>query len=169
MQAWHDFFGLLGGAGATLLGLLFVSVSLHAGSILDPTHRDARHLAEQAYHNYIAVLVISLAAFFPGIDNYSLGLIILIMSSIYALWLLVRFAETMRMKLPLASRVRAMRRYVGTFAGFTALSIGGRQMTVDHGLHMLVPLGGFVVLILAIAISWELLIKLAEIRTETRQ
>ena len=169
MQAWHDFFALLGGAGATLLGLLFVSVSLHARAILDPAHRNAKHLAEQAYHNYIAVLVVSLAVFFPGIGNYSLGLIVLIMPSIYSLWLLVRFAQTMRMKLDLESRVRAWRRYAGTFAGFVALAIGGRQMMSDHGLHMLVPLGGFVVLMLAIAISWELLTKLAEAKPEARQ
>lgn len=169
MQAWHDFFALLGAAGATLLGLLFVSVSLHARAILDPAHRNAKHLAEQAYHNYITVLVVSLAVFFPGIGNYSLGLIILIMSSIYAIWLLVRFAQTMRMKLVLESRVRALRRYAGTFGGFVALAVGGRQMIADNGLHTLVPMGGFIVLILAIAISWELLIKLAETRNETVQ
>jgi hypothetical protein len=169
MQAWHDFFALLGGAGATLLGLLFVSVSLHARSILDPAHRNAKHLAEQAYHNYVAVLVVSLVVFFPGIGNYSLGLTILILSPIYALWLLVRFAQTMRMKLALDSRVLALRRYAGTFAGFVCLAVGGRQMTIDHDLHMLVPLGGLIVLILAIAISWELLIKLAEAKDGAHQ
>lgn len=169
MQAWHDFFALLGAAGATLLGLLFVSVSLHTRAILDPVHRNAKHLAEQAYHNYITVLVVSLAVFFPGIGNYSLGLIILIMSSVYAIWLLVRFAQTMRMKLALESRVQALRRYAGTFGGFAALALGGRQMIADRGLHMLVPMGGFIILILAIAISWELLIKLAETRNGQAQ
>lgn len=166
MQAWHDFFALLGGAGATLLGLLFVSVSLHARAILDPAHRRARHLAEQAYHNYIAVLVVSLAVFFPGIDNDTLGLIIVIITTIYAIWLLVRFTQTMRMPLPLDSRIRAWRRYGGTFAGFITMSVGGKEMIDDNGLHGLVPLGGFILLIVAIAISWELLTKLAETKNE---
>ena len=53
--------------------------------------------------------------------------------------------------------------------GFAGLAVGGCQMTVDHRLDMLVPLGGFVVLILAIAISRELLIKLAEAKNGAQQ
>ncbi len=39
MQSWQQFYEMIGGAGATLLGLLFVSVSLNAEQILGPTHK----------------------------------------------------------------------------------------------------------------------------------
>ncbi len=73
MQGWHDFYEMIGGAAATLLGLLFVSVSLNAEIILGPAHRHSKRLAEQAFQNYLCVLLVSLLVAFPGISMLSLG------------------------------------------------------------------------------------------------
>jgi hypothetical protein len=166
---WHDYFGMLGGAAATLLGLLFVSVSLNAEIIFGSPHKLAMHLAQQAYHNYIIVFVVSLVAFFPEISNRSLGLVILIASAFYTVWLLIRFARAMAARLALENRVRAVRRYGLTLAGFVALLIGSRQMQLDGGRNMLVAVGGFILILAAIAISWELLVKLAQTKYTARE
>src|ERR1700728_2652658 len=96
IQAWHDFFGMLGAAAATLLGLLFVSVSINADAILGESHKHAMDLAEQAFHNYLAAVIISLAVFYPGISNSSLGSAILCLSVLYAIRLLVRLYNSLR-------------------------------------------------------------------------
>jgi len=162
IQAWRDYFGILGPAAATLLGLLFVSVSLNADIILDSTQKHSMRLAEQAFHNYITALSVCLAIFFPGVPNYDRGLVILILSGIYTVWLLIRFFHAVTTPLAIETRLRALRRYSITLLGFIALMIGGYQMLFDEKNHILIAVGSLILLISAIAISWELLIKIAE-------
>lgn len=162
MQASHEFFGMLGAAAATLLGLLFVSVSLNAKIILGASHKHSMQLAEQAFHNYIAVLMISLVVFFPGVANHDVGLSILAISASYSLWLLFRFYRSMVTPLAAEARVRALRRYGATLAGFVALIFGGAQMASDNNMHTLIAFGSLVLLVAATGISWELLIRIGQ-------
>ncbi len=169
IQAWHDYFGMLGAAAATLLGLLFVSVSINADIILGASHKHSMHLAQQAFHNYIAAVVVSLVAFFPGISNDSLGATILLLSSLYSIRLVIRLYLSLRATREGQSRVGAARRYGSSLIGFVLLAIGGAQMTLDNQLHMLVAMGSLMLLISATAISWELLVRVAETRYSARE
>jgi steroid 5-alpha reductase family enzyme len=164
IQAWHDYFGMLGAAAATLLGLLFVSVSINAEVILGPTHKHSMHLAEQAFHNYIAAVIVSLVAFFPGISNTSLGLTILFLSGLYSVRLLMRFYKAMRAPGAADSRIEAVRRYGSTLGGFVLLAVGGTQMALDNQLQPIIAMGGLVLIVSATAISWELLVRVAQTR-----
>lgn len=164
IQAWHDYFGMMGAIAATLLGLLFVSVSINADIILGATHKHSMHLAEQAFHNYIAVVVVSLLTFYPGISNSSLGFSILLLSSLYSIRVLVRFYLSLRTPLAVESRIGAVRRYGSTLAGFLMFAIGGAQMMMDMQIQPVIALGALVLLSSATAISWELLVRVAETR-----
>ena len=146
IQAWHDYFGMLGAAAATLLGLLFVSVSINAEVILGSAHKHAMRLAEQAFHNYIAAVVVSLVAFFPGISNESLGATILLLSTLYSIRLVIRLYLSLRATREGQSRIGAVRRYGSTLIGFTLLAIGGAQMALDNQLHTLVAVGSLMLL-----------------------
>jgi hypothetical protein len=163
-QAWHDYFGMLGAAAATLLGLLFVSVSINAEIILGAAHTHSMHLAEQAFHNYIATVVLSLVVFYPGISNSSLGLTILCLSGLYSARLLIRFYKAMRAPLAADSRIDALRRYGATLGGFVTLAVGGAQMMQNNQLQPVIALGGLVLIVSATAISWQLLVRVAETR-----
>jgi hypothetical protein len=163
-QAWHDYFGMLGAAAATLLGLLFVSVSINAEAILGSAHKHSMHLAEQAFHNYIATVVLSLVVFYPGISNASLGLTILSLSGLYSLRLLIRFYHAMRAPGAADSRIDAVRRYGATLAGFVTLAVGGAQMMRDNQLQPIIAMGGLVLIVSATAISWQLLVRVAQTR-----
>lgn len=164
IQAWHDYFGMLGAAGATLLGLLFVSVSINADIIIGATHKRTMHLAEQAFQNYVAAVIVSLVAFFPGISNSSLGLTILLLSGLYSIRVVIRFYLAMRTSLAVESRIAMLRRYGATLIGVITLAIGGAQMMLDNQIHTIVALGGLVLLVSATAISWQLLVRVAEER-----
>jgi len=163
-QAWHDYFGMLGAASATLLGLLFVSVSINAETILGSAHKHSMHLAEQAFHNYIATVVLSLVVFYPGISNASLGLTILSLSGLYSVRLLIRFYKAMRAPRAADSRIDAVRRYGATLGGFVALAVGGAQMMRDNQLEPIIAMGGLVLIVSATAISWQLLVRVAQTR-----
>src|ERR1700722_14356573 len=42
-----------GGSAATLLGLLFVAVSIHVSTARDGMHQDSKRLGEQSFQNYL--------------------------------------------------------------------------------------------------------------------
>lgn len=68
LQAWRDYFIFTGSIGATLLGLLFVSVSLNAEEILSGSHRHLKELAGQTFQSFILVVLVSLFFLFPGLN-----------------------------------------------------------------------------------------------------
>src|SRR5580698_8282029 len=68
MQAWSTFYATIGAASATLLGLLFVAVSVNAKAALGSGDRLTTAMTEQAFQNYLAVLLVALLALFPGVS-----------------------------------------------------------------------------------------------------
>jgi len=64
-EAWHDFYLLAGTAAVTLVGLLFVSLSLHVEILFRPEHGDFREMAAQAFQGYLYVLVSALIFLVP--------------------------------------------------------------------------------------------------------
>jgi 4-amino-4-deoxy-L-arabinose transferase-like glycosyltransferase len=71
---WHDFYLTAGAAAAALIGLLFVGVSINLDQFTTDDSTGVRILAEQAFANFIFVLVISLFVLIPDQDQTSLSL-----------------------------------------------------------------------------------------------
>ena len=162
MQSWQQFYEMLGGAAATLLGLLFVSVSLNAETILGPAHKHSKRLAEQAFQNYLAVLLVSLLAAYPDMGPISFGSNLLWIAGIWGAWAISR-------ALPALTELRdrpsfgSARRYLATLTGFGVLVYGGWRMIAEKTYHAdYIAVGAIVLLISATIVSWDLLIKLAQ-------
>ena len=66
LEAWHDFFLLVGTAGATLLALLFVAVSLGAGFLSDRKTDATRAFFSPVVVHFSAVFFLSAIALVPG-------------------------------------------------------------------------------------------------------
>ncbi len=66
LERWHDFFVLVGTAGATLLALLFVAVSLGAGVLTDKKAAATRAFFSPVVVHFTAVFFISAVALFPA-------------------------------------------------------------------------------------------------------
>jgi hypothetical protein len=64
-EAWHDFYLMAGTAAVTLVGLLFVALSLHVAVLFRGEHRDFRLLAAEAFQGYLYVLITSLLFLLP--------------------------------------------------------------------------------------------------------
>lgn len=169
MQPWQQFYEMIGGAGATLLGLLFVSVSLNAEQILGPTHKHSKRLAEQAFQNYLAVLMVSLITVFPGLGPITLGSSLLWMSGIWGLWAIVRAVPSLLHPVPGQSWRGSARRYAATLAGFGLLVYESvRMVYAKDDQPELIAIGTMLLLVSATIISWELLIRIAEDRYRER-
>ena len=66
LKEWHDFYLLVGTAGATLLALLFVAVSLGAGYLTDERQSATRTFMSPVVIHFTSVFFVSAIALFPS-------------------------------------------------------------------------------------------------------
>ena len=159
----HEFYEMIGGAAATLLGLLFVSMSMNAEVILGPDHRHSRNLAEQAFRNYLAVLFLSLLIFFPHVTPESFGYTLVSMIAIWGSWAVIRAFQSVRMGDTHDSRTTILRRYLPSIIGNGAIAWGAALMIMGSGYYDgLIAVGAMLLLISATILSWDLLVNIAE-------
>ena len=66
LKEWHDFYMLVGTAGATLLGLLFIAVSLGAGYLTEERQAGIRTFMSPVVIHFTSVFFLSAIALFPS-------------------------------------------------------------------------------------------------------
>jgi len=168
VERWHDFFLLLGTAGATLLALLFVAVSLGAGFLSDERARATRAFFSPVVVHFSAVFFVSAVALVPGHHTAMLaaalaacaacGLVI----SLYTTVELLRHAWTTYKQDHLAY---GMLPTAGYFAWFAAAAMiwFGREFALD------VVAGAMLLLLLVnIRNAWDLTLSMVR-RQSTRR
>src|SRR5512135_2035878 len=72
VATWHDFYLMVGTAAATLIGLLFVSLSLNLDLITRTVNADLRDLATHTFGDFMSVLMFAVVFLIP--DQVPLGL-----------------------------------------------------------------------------------------------
>ncbi|MEP7286514.1 MAG: hypothetical protein ABI947_12180 [Chloroflexota bacterium] len=93
VEGWHDFYVALSAATATLMGLLFVGISLNLEIINRQANADLRLVASQTFTNFIEVVLISFLFLIPNLVPAGLGIPMLFMGA-YALWHTIRLVLT---------------------------------------------------------------------------
>jgi modulator of FtsH protease len=121
MQAWFDFYAVIGAAAATLTGLLFVALSMNVSAALNKGRSGSRRLAEQAFENYLAVLMVSLLALFPDMSLVTFGRTVLLVTASWTAWVLVRLYQAAAEPSVHETRWVALRRHLSTMIGFGLL------------------------------------------------
>ena len=162
METWSAFYAVTGGASATLLGLLFVAVSINAGIILGAGRESTRRLAEQAFQSYSSVILVSLLALFPGIGFKEFGIAILCVTSASAGWVVVRLFMTLSNSAR-GRRVYWLRRYSSSLIGFGLLLFSAARMSLHRGdSRNLLAISTIVLLSTSTLVAWELLVRLSQ-------
>jgi len=162
MSGASEFYQMIGATAATLIGLLFVSMSLNAETILGDDHKHARRLAEQAFQNYLAVLFVSLMDFFPHIGSVAFGQTLICAAAIWGSWTITRFFQVVRAPPAGYSLVRALRRYIPPLIGFAMLFVVGLETAFqkrDESTTCAIAI--LLLLLSATIVSWELLVQIA--------
>lgn len=78
LAPWHDFYALTGTAAATLMGLLFVALSLNPRVMADDGPVGLRAWAGQTMSNLIALLIVSLFCLMPDLDHPTLAIALIV-------------------------------------------------------------------------------------------
>ncbi len=74
IEPWHEFYAAVSAAAATLVGLLFVSLSLNLKLVTGEQHAEIRALAIQTFVNFTYVLIISLIFLIPNLSPSGVGI-----------------------------------------------------------------------------------------------
>jgi hypothetical protein len=162
MPAWSPFYATVAGASAALLGLLFVAVSINATAALGPDEDVSRRLTEQAFQNYLAVMMVSLLALFPGIDPVTFGTVVLLATASWSIWVFVRFGQTVFRRLEWRSWALAARRHLPALIGFTIMLVAALRLALGWGQDFNSLAASMLVLLFsATTVSWEVLTRIA--------
>jgi uncharacterized membrane-anchored protein YitT (DUF2179 family) len=87
---WHDFYLLVGGAAATLVGLMFVAISLGSRLITERSLPGLRVFVSPTLIHFIYVLVIATVVMIPTLTRRPLGILLVFVG-------LLSFGSALRM------------------------------------------------------------------------
>ena len=156
---WHDFYIMTGTASATLVGLLFLSLSLNAEIITGAERSGTRLLAEQTFANFLCVLLFSVLFLIPNQGPWGLGLPLLGIGASGLINTLRRLIAAHRTHARLWGASSVVRHVAGSALCFVALLAVAASVLLGHaaGLYWLVP----VMILLIVEASrnaWDLLV-----------
>jgi hypothetical protein len=165
MQEWSGVFSVTGASAATLLGLLFVAISVHSGAS-GSLHQNSRLLAEQAFQNYLVVMLVSLLSLFPALSLAELGYATLGLTALRAAFAVVRMYRATMQPYGENSRLQALRRQLPSLVGFGLLIVASARMaqeagTVGGDARTMFASGIVMLLFAATTVAWELLLRIS--------
>ncbi len=162
MQAWSQFYAATAGASAALLGLLFVAVSINAPAALGPDQPVSQRLAEQAFQNYLAVLMVALLSLFADISTGVFGCVTLAAIAGWSVWVVIRFVQAVMEKGERRPWIVGVRRHLSSLIGFGMMLFGASSMALNWGDERnLLAASTLVLMFSATTVSWELLTRIA--------
>jgi len=163
VAGWHDFYMMIGTAAATLIGLLFVSLSLNADMILRKENYDVRIFAAQTFTSFLCVLMFAVLFLIPNQEPAGLGLPLLGID-LFGLYITARRFFQLRRNEPRSwGRGSLARRFAIPTICFMTLLIIAITVLLGYtgGLYWLVPV--MILLILYASINaWDLMLRLRE-------
>jgi hypothetical protein len=162
LAGWHDLYVTVGAAAATLVGLLFVGLSLHIRVVV--AHGEVRSLARVTLTAFFAVLMVSVAVLQPT-DSAGVVADWLVVIAIVSLVLTVkplRDGLARRCSRALDARTIVARFGVAELA-FAALLVCASLLAAGRAVDALNLLLGVVVLLLVVSVrnTWDLLVTVA--------
>jgi uncharacterized membrane protein YoaK (UPF0700 family) len=165
VSGWHDFYILAGTASATLVGLLFVGLSLHLRIVIASS--EVRSLARVTLANFGAILFVTLFMVIP--DDQSTAAFALIASGLASLVIvtpsLVTAAQRGERSLQMRrrDRVRLILRFGLSAASFVAIIVaGGLLFSSFSSAFTWLVVAILVLLIVSLRNTWDLLVTVGD-------
>jgi hypothetical protein len=97
LKQWHDFYILVGTAGATLLALLFVAASLGSGFLTDERREATRTFISPVVLHFTSVFFLSALALFPWHQGKIFAALVgatALVGVILSAWITIRVVRT---------------------------------------------------------------------------
>ena len=127
LEHWHDFFILAGTAAATMMGLLFVSLSLHIEVVVADRKAHLAVIAREAFANFLVVLLLSLLMLSHTQSQRSMGVALLMIGAVRLAQFGLRTARSLGHdpREPKPSRGYVVLRFVMPLLSYLLLALAG--------------------------------------------
>ena len=170
LEHWHDFFVLSGTAAVTLVGLLFVAISLHVEALVEEGREHLLELARVTMLSFIVVLVVALALLIPHVSQRVVGVQLIVLGGMFVLVSVRALFFSKGRAHEHYSLARFRRRMILPLVGYVLLVVVGWRIRSGTDPDALNYIFGPIVLLLgnAIGTSWELLVRVARMRRSDR-
>ncbi len=158
LLSWHDFYSIVGMAAASLVGLLFVGLSIHLRVVI--THTDVQALARATFASLGLTLVLALFMVAPETQPAGLGLDLIGLGAVASVLVIPSIAIGVRSRERTISYRRLILRFGITSITFLGvIATGGLLMANDasDALGWLVAVSIFLI-ITSLRNSWDLLV-----------
>jgi hypothetical protein len=168
---WQNFYMLVGASAASLIGLLFITLSIHIDTLVSLQKNDAvRALADQTFRNFIIILSFAFIFTIPNPTPQGTGIPLLILGLLgfwRTVWLWTKFGRISKIHILKAEQLLRQLLIPNTicYLALIGISISLFQGSVDILRWMV-----FVVIYLTIAAlisAWTLMIRLAETKRDS--
>lgn len=166
-HSWHDFFLLAGTAAVTLVGLLFVAISLHIDALIVPSREYLLTLARIILMSFVVVMTLSLMMLIPYQRMRPVGFELIVMGLIPLVVTLRQIrAANQGTHHDQFSRRLFRQRLMMPLIGYVGLIATGLAVFLTHEPAMFFPVVGFVCMLLgnAAGSSWDLLVRVARVK-----
>lgn len=168
VAGWQNFYMLAGASSASLIGLLFVSISMHIDTIVSLQKTDAvRALADQTFRNLIIILSFAFIFTIPDPTPYGTGVPLFILGMLGLLrtvWLWIKFGRMSRIRILKAEQLLQQLLIPNTicYVALITISISLIQGSVN-------VLGWMVLVVIYLTIAalisaWILMVRLSEVK-----
>ena len=168
LERWRDFFVLVGTAGATLLALLFVAVSLGAGFLSDRRTDATRAFFSPVVVHFSAVFFLSAIALVPGHRTVFFAVVVGVCAltgfcvALYATIQLMRHDWTRYKQDHLGYGLLPM-------ISYAALLVAAAMIWMENEFAVDVVAGALLVLLLVnVRNAWDLTLSMARHQTQQR-
>jgi hypothetical protein len=158
LEGWHEFYAILATAAASLVGLLFVGLSLHLRVVI--THPEVRALARMTLTSFGLTLVASLFMVIPETTPANTGTELLILGIVGVLLIIRSLVSGARSHEHAISFLRLLLRFGLLALNFVGVSTAGILLLAgdyQDALNALVIVAIFLV-VLSLRNSWDLLV-----------
>jgi hypothetical protein len=161
IQSWHDFYSITGEGAASLIGLLFVGLSLHLRMVL--SHPDVRALARVTLSNFIFTLVLALFITIPDNNSADTGWELIGLGLISFVFIAPSLTAGVRSPERAMSLPRLLLRFGVSALAFLGLAASGVVLVAGNYQAGLGALEGVTVLVLVVSLrnTWDLLVSVA--------
>jgi hypothetical protein len=168
LKDWHDFYVMGGAAAATLLGLLFVALSLNADLILSGKKPQLKYIAEQAFRNYLSILLIAFLMIAPFNSNQVFGQTLMSGVTAATIFTLYRLFAVLRHNRLHSSEIQIQQRILPAMIAYGATWLCGAQISgliqIDIAPVPFIAVAMLILLISATETAWDMLVRVAEVR-----
>ncbi len=161
LETWHEFYAITGEGAASLVGLLFVGLSLHLRLVL--SHPDVRALAIVTFTNFISTLIVALFMLIPEHSPTTSGIELLLVGLIAAVISGPRFVAGVASHGRTIGFGRLLLRFGASAAAFVGLVGCGVTLIAgdyEDAFSALVAIN-LMVLVISLRNTWDLLVSVA--------